>query len=251
MSSTPVMSFTVDISGSTMTANAVPISTPAGLPGAYIQVDCSKNLFFSSPFTYSVTANASGVVTSIVASGTANIDSSHIVTQSQTYAGWRNSVAAQPIDISANFIIGGVRTFKFDPSFAYVNSTPSNLGDIIMTVAAHALLGRRPNTDVQAIITNFSVASSSLRTNIAAAIRSTLGTQTNCDFIFQSLILANGPITQVPTAPGVTNYTLTPDSTYSNMVIALNIINFPISVTYYGSERTLTLNVLPIRLNLI
>lgn len=250
MSTAPVVSFNVDLSGN-LSANAVPVPNPTGLPSAYIQVDCSKSQFFNAPFTYSVTANANGVVTNIQASGIANIDSAHITSRSQTNSSWKNTGAPNAMDVSANFNIGSQRTFKFDPSFTYTGPTAGNLGDMIMTIAAHALIGKRPETNLSTILTDFSTVSSQLRTNIGSAVRTALSSPVNSDAIFQTMILANGPITQVPTTQGVFNYNLTFDSTYSGMIIALNLINLQVNITYYSTPRTLTLNVLPVWLNIV
>lgn len=247
--SVPIVNFdfTVDMSGNGVTATATNVPMPANLPVAYLQLDCSKTAFFgSSGFSYTVTTNASGVVTAVTAQASTNVNNTHITTNATSASTWKNgNMVGNVVDMSFNYL-SNVKTVKYN--LANSNTLAgADLAKHIMLMVTHALQVKSPTTLNDVFnATEFSNAVSSLKTNIGNVIKTALSTQACQDAIFQAFLTANGPV--INTTSG--SYTIAYSASHAGMVLAMNITQMPVTVTYYGVPRTVTVYNIPLFINL-
>lgn len=239
------------MSGNAFTATASPVPTPSNVSPAYLQLTCSKTVFLSpSGLNYNIIANASGVVTSIIGNAFNNINQSHIVTSAASQASWigGNNVG-NVIDISFNYL-GNTKSIKYNLDLAAsILPGTNDLARHLMLIISHAIRIRAPLTETDVITsTSLSTVIASLKANLATAIASALSTQPCQNAILQAIIQSNGPI--VENTAG-THTLLYNQSTYSSIMLAMTITQLPVTVSFYDTQRTITLYNIPLYINLV
>ena len=249
--STPLIqfAFNVDMSGSVVTASAVAYAS-ASLPATYMKIDISKNSFMTGTgFAYTVTTT-NGAVTSVTATAVNNINAANIATAaSGTFAwlGTTNQTTNRNIDTTFNYANQGVWSQKIN--FDAI-STVTSLGRHLTYLANSILNGKQLTNELGGplgnTLTTISTTAATINTNIGTAIRNALGTQANLQIILDALIKSSGAF--YPSTTG--SYTQVYDSTLSPISLLLTMTSLTLKVTYYGVQRDLVIQSLPLLVNI-
>jgi hypothetical protein len=251
MSSVPIVgvSFSIDLTGSGVSLTSV-LPAPSNLPTTYLQVDCSRAALFPSGVNYNLVTNASGIITTLSGvAHTASISASHVVTQAGGTGSWRQAAAAGNVfDLSFNFN-STARQVRYNlAKAATVLSGANDLGRHLMLMATHAVQLRDPSgaNDVFDAPTVTSAAAT-LNTNIATALRTVLNTQAAQDALLQAIIRANGPVVPpTTTANANISTSLAYDASWNGLIMYFIITQLPVTVSFYGTNRSLVLQNVPL-----
>ena len=246
--------FNVDLTSSGISATATPVTAPT-FPASYLQLSCSKTSFFgASGFQYRIITDASGVTTTVSGVAFDNVQNSHITTQAGgSNSSWQNASAVGNVYTLSYSFSGVSKSVNYSLSqAASLLPSSNNLGEHILLMVTTALRMKTASslTDVFSSAAK-TTAVSTLNTNLGVAIKTALSTASCQDAMFQALLQANGPITEtVTTANHNQTYYLPYSSSYTGLKLALYLQNFPVTVTYYGSTRTVILSQVPLLIDL-
>ncbi len=195
MATYPSVSVSVDAS-----SNFINVSLPSDAQDTrpMLSFTCLKSSFFSSTIDYTISKDASNIITGMQAIAKSNVSATHIASRSALLSSttWINS-APGVLDVSFNFNNTGERTFRFDASNAVTLCTAAGqlrLGYHILMIATHAFSVIRPSS-INAVFTTaqLNACAASIESTIGTAIANMLDTQAGQQAILQKLLDSQGP----------------------------------------------------------
>ena len=249
MSAIPSVDFAVDIS-----ANAINISlaSDTAVLTPYIRFTCTKASFFDATgIQYTVSKDASNVVTSITAVARSSVQASHITSRAgnTSLSSWINGPSngnGNVNSISYTFQ-GASKSIIYDlANAASVLGATSSLGRQIAFMVTHAMLVRRQsNANALFDTTTLAALAASIETQVGNLVASAVATQANQQAFLNKILASNGPIIQE--TGGFLKYT----TAMSDIDIMITLTNVKFNLTVAGNVKTLVLTSVPICIRLI
>ena len=256
MASYPTVSFNVDMSTGSTSATATAVPAPTEPTYSLCMSIARFNVFTASGFKYQITTDASGITTSVSALAFENISSTYFATIAAGSATkWRNKADLTDAINKVYTVeylydtVSKTTGLSTDTIFSLLPSA-NNLGEHILLLATTSVLGKNPTSTTQVFASAEKTAKvQEINTNIANAVKAALSTQECQDALFQTILQANGPVTETLTASNATEIYYLPYSTaYTPMRVILTITNFPITLSMYGQTHNLVLKNIPLKL---
>ena len=263
MSTNPIVSFNVDLSGNSATASVAQLAFPGDVPNGlllgsgYLQLTLLKNNLYltNSGIISTLTTNASGIIISTTATASTQIDSGHITSRAQTNAGWKNGGI---VTLTAS-CLGVSRTFNFNTTtavtagYAYSNT---NLGHLMSAIIAQAISGKSPtNLTTHGISDPTGTTANTIRTTLCTQISNALATQAVQNALLQLVLQSSGAVLQpITSASTSSNYKLSlNNNTALPSIISLAGVlqNVRIDVSFYGTSRPLVFTSIPLWIDLV
>lgn len=225
------------------------VASPDNIPPLCMRVSIEKSLLFKDQLTYNIETDASGLIISTLATEALNISNEYLAEQfslPKTYWSQVDEAASSIYTIQYSFD----NVIKSTP---FSISTPSNviglptarLGEHIIILASQAIKLTPPRS-IDEIYMDISGLSHSLETAISSALTAFMNTQQCQNAILNAIIQMNGPV--INTTSGT--HSLEVIHEFQNMSFAFIINDITMQVDFNGITRLVTLNNVPIVLDL-
>jgi hypothetical protein len=242
----------LDLSGAGLSLQAATTS-PASLPPAFLYVAVAKDQVFPSGVAYRAVFDASGLLAQLTGQASASSASAaHLASQAATAAGWWSAGAPDTFDASYSFGGRQAQLRLSVPRAAAVLNATGCLGRQLMLLVsrAHCLADTGQESDVFADGQIFP-ALPTLHARLAAAVRSALATADGQGALVRALVAANGPVVPLAAAPATPGGSeqagsLAFAADWNDLLLCFNVPQLPFVMGYYGAQRLLTLDDVPL-----